>query len=149
MNCDVTLKADEFKAIHNTLWAMEYQGMDAKTAAEKIREALSGAYAQESRAFNRKSDHYNQIKSELGLQSIWSIYEVDNLNEPHPYPNGLFVTYKDHWGGQAQHCAVYGDTWADLYRAADACIRNSGDEHHVFIERFKLVNDALELTTGS
>jgi hypothetical protein len=150
MNCDVTIKAEDFKTIHNALWELQYRdGVDVDAAVEKIRGALEDAYAQDSNAFERKNDHYSQIKSELGLRSIWSIYEVDNLNERHPYPNGLFVTYKDHWGKQAQHCAVYGDTWADLYRAADNCICNSGDEHHVFIERFTLVNGALELTTGS
>ena len=54
MNCDVTLTAEEFKTIHNTLWAMQYDGMDAVTGAEKIREALKGAYDQESAAFDRK-----------------------------------------------------------------------------------------------
>lgn len=149
MNCDVTLKADEFKTIHNTLWAMEYQGMDAKTAAEKIREALSGAYAQESKAFNRKSDHFSSVKEDLGLQTIWSIYEVDNLSERYPFEGIATVTYKDHWGKKPVVKPVNGLTYAALYVAADAAIRDSGDEHHVFIERFKQVGDTLLLTTGS
>jgi hypothetical protein len=149
MNCDVTLKAEEFKAIHNTLWAMEYQGMDSKTAAEKIREALSGAYAQESKAFNRKSDHYSSVKEDLGLRTIWSIYEVDNLSERHPFEGIATVTYKDHWGKKPVVKPVNGFTYAALYVAADAAIRDSGDEHHVFIEQFKQVGDTLLLTTGS
>ena len=149
MNCDVTLKAEEFKTIHNTLWAMEYQGMDSKTAAEKIREALSGAYAQESKAFSRKSDHYSSIKEDLGLRTIWSIYEVDNLSERHPFEGIATVTYKDHWGKKPVVKPVNGFTYAALYVAADAAIRDSGDEHHVFIEQFKQVGDTLLLTTGS
>ena len=149
MNCDVTLKAEEFKAIHNTLWAMEYQGMDAKTAAEKIRAALSGAYAQESKAFSRKSDHFSSVKEDLGLQTIWSIYEVDNLSERYPFEGIATVTYKDHWGKEPVVKPVNGLTYAALYVAADAAIRDSGDEHHVFIEQFRQVGDTLLLTTGS
>ena len=149
MNCDVTLKAEEFKTIHNTLWAMEYKGMDAKTAAEKIREALSGAYAQESKAFDRKSEHFSSIKEDLGLRTIWSIYEVDNLSERYPFEGITTVTYKDHWGKKPIVKPVNGLTYAALYVAADAAIRDSGDEHHVFIEQFKQVGDTLLLTTGS
>lgn len=151
MNCDVTLTAEEFKTLHNTLWAMQYDGMDAVTGAEKIREALKGAYEQESNAFNRKSDHYDQVRKELGLSAIWSITEVDNLNERHPFPSDAFVVYKNHWGENKQvHCAVYGGTWAAVYVAANACIRDSGDEHHVFIENFELKNgNELHMVTGS
>lgn len=149
MNCDVTLKAEDFKTIHNTLWAMEYQGMDSKTAAEKIREALMGAYAQESKAFERKNDHFSSVKQDLGLRTIWSLYEVDDLNERYPFEGIATVTYKDHWGDKPIVKPVNGLTYAALYVAADAAIRDSGDEHHVFIERFEQVGDTLLLTTGS
>lgn len=150
MNCDVTIKAEDFKTIHNVLWELQYRdGVDVDAAVEKIRGALEDAYTQESNVFERKNNHYSQVKEELGAQSIWSIYEIADLDQPHPYQSGLFVSYKDHWGAEAQHCAVYGNTWRDLYRAADNCIRNSGDEHHIFIENFRLVGDNLVLTTGS
>lgn len=149
MNCNVTLTADEFKTIHNTLWAMEYDGMDSKVAAEKIRQALSGAYAQETKSFDRKSDHYQEVKKELGLDSIWSIYEVDNLSERHVFEGVSTVTYKDHWGTKPVVKPINGSTWAALYVAANACIRDSGDSHHVFIEQFKKVGDTLILSTGS
>ena len=150
MNCDVTIKAEDFKTIHNVLWELQYRdGVDVDAAVEKIRGALEDAYAQESNVFERKNNHYSQVKEELGAQSIWSIYEIADLDQPHPYQSGLFISYKDHWGAEAQHCAVYGNTWRDLYRAADNCIRNSGDEHHIFIENFRLVGNNLVLTTGS
>ena len=151
MNCDVTLTAEEFKTIHNTLWAMQYDGMNAVTGAEKIREALKGAYEQETKAFELKSDHYEKVQKDLGLSAIWSIFEVGNLNENHPFPSDAFVVYKNHWGENKQvHCAVYGGTWAAVYVAANACIRDSGDEHHVFVENFELKNgNELHMTTGS
>lgn len=150
MNCDVTLKADEFKTLHNSLYYLDCLGNEkVSELVETIRGALSGAYDQERKDFDLKSEHYNQVKSEIGARSIWSIYEVADLDQLHSYPSGLFVVYKDHWGNEPQHCAIYGNTWRDLYRAADNCIRNSGDEHHVFIEGFRLDGDKLILTTGS
>ena len=149
MNCNVTLTAEEFKTIHNTLWAMEYQGMDSKTAAEKIREALAGAYEQERLAFDRKSNHYSQVCTELGLNTVWSIYEVDNLSERFPFEGVSTVTYQDHWGEKPVVKPINGSTWAALWVAANACIRDSGDDHHVFIENFKQFGDTLILSTGS
>lgn len=149
MNCDVTLKAEDFKTIHNALWALQYGGKDVEDQVEIIRNALEDAYAQERSDFDRKSDHYSQVKEELGLRSIWSIYEVANLSERFPFEGVTRVVYKDHWGDTPVATEINGSTWAALYVAADACIRDSGDEHHVFIERFKQFGDTLILTTGS
>jgi hypothetical protein len=152
MNCDVTLTAEEFKTLHNALCALDCLNDDKiSTQVEIIRDALTGAYDQESAAFDRKFEHYDSVRKDLGLNAIWSITEVDNLNERHPYPSDAFVVYKNHWGENKQvHCAVYGGTWAAVYVAANACIRNSGDEHHVFIENFELKNgNELHMTTGS
>jgi hypothetical protein len=149
MNCDVTLKAEEFKSLHNSLYYLDcLDNEKVSELVETIRGALAGAYDQERNDFDRKYAYYSQVKEEIGAQTIWSIYEVADLDQPHPYRSGLFVTYTA-WGAETQHCAVYGNTWRDLYRAADNCIRNSGDEHHVFIEGFRLDGNKLILTTGS
>ncbi len=150
MNCDVTLKADDFKTIHNVLWELQYKDdTDIETAVEKIRGALKDAYAQESNDFERKHQHFSSVGDALGLRTIWSIYEVSDLSERHPFEGITTVTYKDHWGDKPIVKSVNGLTYAALYVAADACIRDSGDEHHVFIERFKQVGSTLLLTTGS
>ena len=145
MHCDVTLTADEFKTIHNILWELEFsKNTDPVQAAGKIREALKGAYAQDNQAFSKKHDHYSSIKEQFGFASIWSLYEVTDLNAKHNAPSDAFVVY------EGQHCAVYGETWVDIYRAADNCIRNSGDQHHIFIEGFELKNgNELHMYTGS
>jgi hypothetical protein len=49
-------------------------------------------------------------------------------------------------------CSINGATWAALWVAANACIRDSGDDHHIFIEDFRPdPEDArtLLLSTGS
>lgn len=149
MNCNPTLTSEEFKVLHNTLWELDRLNNPAvQTLVERIRKvALNGAYEQDRNAFDTKYDYYSRFREDNGLSSIWSIYETSapgGFLEKHPYPADAFVVY------QGQHCAVYGNTWADIYRAADNCIKNSGDDHHIFIEGFELKNgNELHMGTGS
>lgn len=152
MNCDVTITAEDFKTIHNTLWELEYQGLDGAVGAARIRAALGDAYAQDNTAFERKHDHYHTVQQQLGLKTIWSLYEVPDLSLQHPYTAAREICYRDHWGTEAVYETIQGDTWAALYTAADRCIQRSGDDHHVFIEAFEPVANQphqLRLTTGS
>jgi len=76
-----------------------HEGNKLSEIAETIRAGLKGAYEQDHKAFSDKSDHYADVRSQLGLSnSIWSIYEVDNLSDRHPFEGVDRVVYKDHWG---------------------------------------------------
>jgi len=99
--------------------------------------------------FDQQYKVYDQVRNDLGLTAIWSIYEVADLSKPHTYSGAKYVSYKDHWGKGIVTQAINGNTWADLYVAADRCIRDSGDVHHVFIEDFRKSGNTLLLTTGS
>ena len=146
----VTLTAKEFETIHNALWYLgQVDKPEVQSLVEDIRGALKGAYEQEQAIKDRRYDHYSQVKTDLGLDAIWSVTEVDNLSEPHPYEGVKYVTYKRFWGEGIVTQAINGNTWAALYVAANACIRDSGDDHHVFIEDFRKSGDTLLLTTGS
>ena len=154
MNCSPTLTAEEFKVIHNSLYYLDCLGNDRVTElVTKMRDALKGAYEQDNKAFKNKSDHYDDVRAQLGLtDSVWSIYEVDNMADRHPFEGVDRVVYKDHWGEKTSSCSVNGLTWAALYIAANACIRDSGDEHHIYIEQFRPSKDdprTLILSTGS
>ena len=143
----VTLKGEDFKVLHNTLWELGNINDDRVQAlVERIRTvALKDAYAQDNDQFESKMDYYREFQQDNGLETIWSIYElpIHGFLRDHPYPSDAFVVYKD------EHCAIWGQTWADVYRAADQCIRNSGDLHHCFIENFELWGKEVRLTTGS
>ena len=146
----VTLTAKEFEAIHNVLWYLgQVDNLEVQKLVEELRGALNGAYEQEQAIKDRRYDHYSQVKKDLGLDAIWSITEVDNLSDNHPYEGAKYVSYKGFWGEGVVTQAIHGNTWAALYVAANACIRDSGDEHHVFIEDFRKSGDTLLLTTGS
>jgi hypothetical protein len=144
MNVAVTLTADEFKTIHNALCFAQSKSIEE--TVDIIREALQGAYAQDNAAFDRKNSYFRRFQAEHKLETIWSMYELDEHGflQDHPYPADAFVCY------QGGHVPVFGSTWGDIYRAADWAIRNSGDDHHIFIEAFKLKNgNELHLITGS
>jgi hypothetical protein len=146
----VSLTAKEFETIHNALWYLgQVDKPEVQSLVEDIRGALKGAYEQEQAIKDRRYDHYSQVKTDLGLDTIWSVTEVDNLSDNHPYEGAKYVSYKDHWGNGVVTQAINGNTWAALYVAANACIRDSGDEHHVYIEDFRKSGDTLLLTTGS
>ncbi len=144
MNTAVTLTAEEFSRIHNALCFAPNKGLEATVDA--IREALAGAYQQEEQDFDRKMAYFRRFQEDNKLETIWSIYELEEHGfiRDHPYTSDAFVCY------QGQHVPVFGSTWGDIYRAADWAIRNSGDAHHIFIEAFELRNgNELHLVTGS
>jgi hypothetical protein len=159
MNCSPTLTAEEFKVLHNTLWELgRIDDLRVQSLVERIRnDALKGAYAQDHAAFERKHDCFSLAQNAHGLRSIWSLYEVEDLEAQHPFVNAREICYRDHWGEAAVYETIQTEgqghgTWMDLWRAADRCIRRSGDDHHIFIENFYTVADQphqLRLTTGS
>lgn len=165
MNCSPTLTAEEFKTVHNGLCELRsvYEAIQSVVrepisdklarAIREIEKGLAEAYKQDNKSFETKSDHYDDVKTQLGLDhSVWSIFEVDNLSERHPFAGATKVVYKDHWGNKSVTAEVNGSTWAALYIAANSCIRDSGDGHHIYIEQFKPSKEdagVLILQTGS
>lgn len=165
MHCSVTLNQKEFSTIHNGLCDLShacerlYDVLAPElyqlllNARDQVRSGLDSAYEQDNKAFTRKSCHYDEVKAELGLKnSKWSIYEVDNLSDRHPFEGADRVVYRDHWGRKPVSSSINGLSWVALWRAADACIRDSGDRHHEFIESFNRDPEdtrTLILSTGS
>jgi hypothetical protein len=100
---------------------------------------------------DEKFDYYNQVREDLGLDAVWSIFEVENLSERHPFVGVTKVIYRAYGSGDHE-VTIEGDTWKSLYVAADQLIRDSGDGHHIFIEDFKQSSinpEILFVTTGS
>ncbi len=163
MNCNPTLTAEEFKTIHNALCELDSVKQTLEDilskelyiklakAANDIRSGLANAYEQDSSAFETKMDYFDRVREELGLFATWSIYEVDKLSERHPFEGVTKVVYRAYGSGDHE-VAINGATWAALYVAANALIRDSGDDHHSFIEGFtqsSIDPTILFLSTGS
>lgn len=156
MNCNVTLTAEEFKVLHNSLCDLNRfcQFKEIEEIVERIRKvALKGAYEQDNADFERKHEQYSHWRDHYGLKTSWSIFSVDNMTLCHPYKDAEYVVYEDHWGDSGEVVKkIEGRDWNALYRAADAAIQASGDSHHCFIEAFTPIKDKpghLKLSTGS
>jgi len=152
MNCNPTITAQDFKTIHNALCSLDNIENEAVAKlVEEMRGALASAYEQEHTSFEVKMDYYDRVREELGLTATWSIYEVDNLSDRHPFEGVTKVIYRAYGSGDHE-VAINGATWAALYVAANALIRDSEDEHHSFIEGFiqsSIDPTILFLSTGS
>jgi hypothetical protein len=88
--------------------------------------------------------------------STWSVSDIwaEDLANPHPYVGATHVIYSvdKFWNGVGGNYAaeIQGDTYLDLWKAADKVIGASGDEHHHFIEDFAADGSPhLTLHTGS
>lgn len=158
-----TITKDEQRNLHNGLCYLHsaVEGLadvisDSKLknltkALELIEKGFENVRKQENDTFSRKAEHFDNVREQEGFTSIWSMYDVEDLDAPHPFSSDSFVMYADHWGeNKNTHYPVMGTTFRDLYRAADKAIENSGDNHHLFIEQFVVKNgNELHLVTGS
>ena len=151
----VTLQAEDFKTIHNTLCDLRSLARDMVQRTVKIEEVeriiesfeqgLADAYRQDEAEFDDKMAYFREFADANDFEAIWSLYElpVGCFEQPHPYPSDAFVVY-----GKG-HVPVLGSAWGDVYRAADCAIRNSGDFHHCYIEGFEVKGNELHMYTGS
>lgn len=162
---EVILHTEEFHKLRTNLFNLDHSIRELESvlnaqlydsmshSLEQIHSALQRAYDLDLEEQNNRCDHYNTVQKSLGINSIWSLYEVDDLNGLHPFKDAKTISYKDHWGREFTVTAdIDGPTWKDLYLAADKCIGDSNDTHHIFIEKFVPdENDAsvLKLLTGS
>ena len=135
MLCDVTVTADEFKTIHNTLCKLDAmaRSMDSgqmTDAIEQIREALRGAYDQDAAVFNERGSHYDAVRLAYNLNCRWSIYEAESLFHDHPWGDCKTVSFGA--GSDRNYVPVNGSRWIDLYQAANRML-----DGRFFIEGFR------------
>ena len=151
------LSAEDFRTIHNAMCDLrsvqnslepvvrEDLLIRLNRVVDRMEEGLAQVRAQESQQFDRSFNYYQQFQEANGLRAIWSVFDLPEHGflQDHPYQGVLTLTYQGH------AVPILGQTWGDLYRAADDVIRRSGDGHHIFVEGFLLEGDELRLTTGS
>jgi hypothetical protein len=153
------LSAADFRTIHNALCDLrsvqnslepvvrEDLLIRLNRVVDRMEEGLAQVRAQESDQFDRKISYYHQFQEANGLRAIWSLFDLPEHGflQDHPYESARLLKY------QGQQIEILGQTWGDLYRAADDVIQRSGDGHHIFIEGFHRSADrsVLRLTTGS
>jgi len=101
-------------------------------------------------SFEAKHNYFANLRDEHKFVSIWSLYKVQNINDEVNFEGCQSMSYVNHWGMPVEVQLPSGKyTWFDLWKAADECIKISGDLHHIFVEEFTSKDGKLELITGS
>lgn len=96
--------------------------------------------------FERQMQYWDGVKEANQFTARWSIYDhINSCNEKMPLMDKVrYVLY------EGLSAKIEGNTWLDLYRAANEVVEKSGDTHHIFIENFDMTDDGnLELFCGS
>ena len=84
--------------------------------------------------------------------SIWSIYEIEDLEETSSVPEGSSL--RSWYSGKEHTVKVMGSSWLDLWEATDKLIQMTEDLHgdHIFIEKYYKVKgekNVYEVSLGS
>lgn len=139
---------DKQYKFHALLGKMEHMSPEIKSEFEELQQAVRELFKEhqqrEDKAQSAKSNVFDKISEANGFKSIWSMYEVDDINAVFGYVEGV----------EYEGCSeLVGTevTWLQLWAIADRLIEESGDSHHLFIENFaKKDNEHLHrLITGS
>lgn len=124
--------------ITNTLISMQ----------SKLNQALHDIREIENNSFEKNWKELADIAKNNNFQSRWSVEEVSSEKMSKQVP--LKIKTIQYQGNTFKVKAKL--TWLELWKIADQIIKNSGDEHHIFIENFEPINPttgAFKLNTGS
>ena len=158
-----TITRNEFSDVHNgicELYALKQQVTGVihpdlvqrlNRAFDLLEKGFANVREQENKEFDSKMDLFELTRKSFGFKSVWSIYDFD-MNEGFAgRPGYLAKELVYEWDSAVRVPLPDNPTFLQLWGAADAALKESGDEHHVFIEGFRLSEDgrALRLITGS
>ena len=78
----------------------------------------------------------------FGFKSCWSMHEVDDIYDRHPYGNITHLEHELLWGIGNPKIAVRGRRWIDLWIAVDEAKARSGraSEFYLAIDGFSRVS---------
>lgn len=83
-------------------------------------------------SFETRFEKLKEIKTESGFITIWSMYEIEDLDEPHRFTQSKEICINE------IVVDIKGNTWYDLWAATDEAVEQSGDFDHIFIEGFHI-----------
>lgn len=166
MTTGATLTPDEFKKLHNALCDLRSTQKQLNevvhpallnklnTSIQSMEQALANSYQNENQVYDDRYNYYTRVAEQEGFESIWSIHSVVSMFENHPYEGVKELVYNTvtshlNWNEIEIRVPIAGPRWIDLWRAADAAIQQSGDDHHIFVEGFQQDLEVVTLITGS
>jgi hypothetical protein len=98
---------------------------------------------------NKVIDWLDAIAQEHGIESsVWSMWNFRDFTAI-PFPGITRMKYDGSWGEPCGTNVPENATWLDLWKAADALIKKSGDDHHIFIELMYVDDSVITFSCGS
>lgn len=160
---DVKITGKDFSTIHNALCELKSitKKLDGVVSdristrlnwtVDQFTKGLEDAQSQDLNSLHNKMEYWAKVGNREGFFTLWSIFDIDaDCDKVHPYDDVKYLKYTT--GNTQVVASVKGNTWLDLYRAANEAILLSKDSHHSFIEGFEPRGrepDCLTLITGS
>jgi hypothetical protein len=161
VNETFSITSDQISKLHNAYWLLsneiaELEDVFSTSKITSLRKGLSilkDAYSplseEKDKEWDRRNSYYDDIKQANKFKSVWSIYEVVSFQASSGFGNGI-LKYDNVKVSMREDTNLGCITWMDMWKFAEQAIRESGDDHHMFIERFYDRGDGvIELITGS
>lgn len=161
---DIAINREQQKNLHNARcyfkqFEYKYSEIFGKEVLRDFKQAMKYfieahdpiRLIEDTRAEDR-FNHYEAMRQYYGLSAVWSMTEYDRLDDNTDrdiktikYYNVIVPVVK-----RPEHPWL---RWTDVYEACDKAIKQSGDEHHIFIEYLHREDSDPEgqytLSTGS
>ena len=153
-------KVQALRTIMQELFGIEQQlcGVVHPQISDKINSlhklalsAISEELEQENKDWETNQKALDEISSANKLRSVWSVTEIDHTKMQDTAPEMTEISYES-WGPTQVHKfdKPTTPTWLELWQIGDKLIKQSGDDHHIFIESFKEVAPGkFKMWTGS
>jgi hypothetical protein len=118
-----------------------------KKVITKIRAGLLDVNTQKDLLWEKRHRYYSDVKAEHGFKTVWSIFEVDNLDSP----SGITATELKYngWGEATIKMPPGNKTYMEMWHYAEQVLKEADDMEHCFIESFTQGGDICLLGTGS
>jgi len=156
-----SITSDQISKLHNAYWLInnEIEQLEEVLRSDKIvalRKAVSifsEAYIplmeEKDKEWDRRNSYYDDLRENHKFRSVWSIYDVVSF-QANSGIEGTVLKYGKVNIPMKKDTMTMCITWLDMWKYADQAIKESEDEHHLFIERFYDRGDGvIELITGS
>lgn len=122
----------QFKEKYSEVFGKEVV-RDFNQAMKYFLEAHNPIREIEDKRSEDRFEHYEAMRKYYGLSAVWSMIEYDRLDDSTDrdvktikYHDIIIPVVK-----RPEHPWL---RWTDVYEACDKAIKESGDEHHIFIE---------------
>ena len=104
---------------------------DLRKAKALIQNGFNGVQRESDKRWDERNQYYTAMKDKYNFRSVWSIYDVEDLDEKaFDLEEGSVIEYENH----TVDLPAGRVSWFQMWLAAEEVITSAGDDDHIFIE---------------